>query len=99
MTGSTVEIDLDSLFFANQNLSDPFYAEVWACQLPVCLEFWPGGLPGPTGESGLLWNGTATTAVYLVSTPEPGTLGLCLLGLLALLLRKKSLCTRPEIRV
>jgi hypothetical protein len=87
-----VEIDLNSIFFFNPATPNPqFSSTMWTCLIPACAEFWPGGgLPGPTGPGGLLWPGTATVAVYDVPVPEPATLGFCVLGGLALLLRKKA---------
>jgi hypothetical protein len=90
-------LELDSSFFTSRDPSDPFYSDVWGCYDPVaCAEFFPGG-PGPMVGNALLWGGTATAAVYLVSTPEPGTLGLCTLGALALFLRKTRLRTRSQL--
>lgn len=72
-----------------------FASYVYSCRVPnVCSEFYPGyGLPGTQngGPSGLWWRGTANASIYLVSTPEPGTLCLLGLGALALCLKKKTL--------
>ena len=86
-----VEIDLTGNFRdPNYFHSTIFGSYVWECLLPVCSEFWPGGLPGPSG-TGLYWFGTATAAEYPVSIPEPGTLWLSVLGALTLCLMKKTL--------
>ncbi len=90
---SGVEIDLKSQWFFNQSLEPVFSSEMWSCFLPVCAEFWPTPvgptlIPGPTGYA-LQWPGTADARVYLV--PEPGTLLLSALGVLALCLVKKTL--------
>jgi hypothetical protein len=94
---STVEIDLEGLFhpvFGPQPV--PFQGQggalIWGCYAPSpCSEFQPAGaFNGPYG-GGLLWNGANTSAVYLVSTPEPATLCLFALGALALGLVKKTL--------
>ena len=91
------EIDLEGFFtptFAPQPIPIRVQggALIWSCFAPLpCSEFQPAGSQnGPYG-GGLLWNGTNTSAVYLVSTPEPGTLCLFALGALALGLVKKTL--------
>jgi hypothetical protein len=66
-------------------------SDLWACFAPLpCSEFAPPGTNYPNGGSdGLLWGGTSSSAVYLVSTPEPGTLCLLVAGALALGVLKK----------
>jgi hypothetical protein len=74
---------------------------IYTCLIPaVCSEFYPGigncqtcssNGNGQNGGSGLWWYGTANASVYLVSTPEPGTVCLFVLGGLALCLAKRTL--------
>jgi hypothetical protein len=86
-------IELDSSFFTIREIPYTFYSDVWGCFDPViCAEFYPiSSFNGPTVGNALLWPGTATAAVYQVSTPEPGTLGFCVLGLLTMFLLKKRI--------
>lgn len=86
-------IELDTEFFLDKNPTDPAFSDVWGCYDPViCAEFHPiSSFNGPTVGNALLWQGTATIAIYDVPVPEPGTLGLCVLGVLTLFLTKKRL--------
>jgi hypothetical protein len=94
----SVEIDLNSQFFRTLDTSSSFDADIWGCyDQTLCKEFYPGnGIGGPNGPyaGGLYWPGTATAAIYPVSAPEPGTLGLFVLGILALFLGRKLLRAR-----
>jgi hypothetical protein len=63
------------------------YGGAW---LYSCKYMSPGPCaPFDTGQANIY--GTANDSVYAVSTPEPGTLSLCVLGALALCLMKKTL--------
>jgi hypothetical protein len=89
------EIDLEGIFHPTFGPSPipsqgPGSVYLWSCIPPLpCSEFAP---PGTLDANGELWTqqlGTNTSAVYLVSTPEPGTLCLFALGALMLGLIKK----------
>jgi hypothetical protein len=83
--GYPAEIDLLGDFSPAFNPVPVISGQAWL--YPCTAE--PTGPCAPFFIGGLNIYGTATATVHLVSAPEPGTLGLCVLGGLALLLRKK----------